>query len=232
METKKRNFLWKLILLVWMLLPASGYSQATDKAFKKFNLSLGYGLVSYFYTPNQEITTYYVTDSVNNIFSSTTHSTVTDLKIKPIYLRLDYNWDSKNSIGFMATYNGYRASSTRIDSVWNANTSLYDISETEQLYSMHRLRFQVVYTRYFFVDRPRINTYFYTALGANLKINRLKEKNSNGSPDNSSFDVSRGFPIASRLCYGLRYNFSESMSLLTEVGLGGPLLSIGLTAKF
>lgn len=231
MKKIQSNSFWKFTLLIGLLVPVIASSQTADSTFKKFNLSAGYGLVSYFYSPNQEVTTYYISDSINNIQSSQTDIVVTDIKIKPIYLRFDYKWDQKNSIGFMATYNGYQASGTRIDSVWNGNSSMYDVSGNGLFYSMHRLRFQVVYTRHFFVHHPRVNTYFYTALGVNLKFNKFREENQEGSTD-SGFDVSRGFPISSRLCYGLRYNFSESMSLHTEVGLGGPFLSIGLTAKF
>lgn len=232
MKTTQQHSFWKFTLLILVLLPVVGRAQIADSTFKKFNLSAGYGLISYFDSPNQEVTMYYFSDSVNNIQSSQTDIVVTDVKIKPIYLRFDYKWDQKNSIGFMATYNGYRASGTRTDSIWNGNSSTYDVSNNGIFYSMHRLRFQVVYTRHFFVDRPRVNTYFYTALGVNLKFNKFREENQEGLPNDSGFDLSRGFPISSRLCYGLRYNFSESMNLFTEVGFGGPFLSIGLTAKF
>ncbi|MDF3027161.1 MAG: hypothetical protein K0S23_1468 [Fluviicola sp.] len=232
MKRTPQHSIWKLVLLIGILIPVVGRTQVADSTYKKFNLSLGYGLVSYFHSPNQEVTMYYVSDSINNIRSSQTDIVVTDVKIKPLFLRFDYKWDKKNSIGFMATYNGYRASGTRTDSIWNSTSSSYDISSKGIFYSMNRLRFQVVYTRHFFVDRPKVNTYFYTALGVNLKFSKFREDDQEGVPGDSSFDLSRGFPIASRLCYGLRYNFSKNMSLLTEVGLGGPLLSIGLTAKF
>lgn len=232
MKKTQQGPFWKFALLIGLLLPGIVLAQTPEKTYKKFNLSIGYGLVSYFYSPNQEVTNYYLSDSLNNISSSQTDVVVTDVKIKPLYLRFDYKWDKKNSIGFMAIYNGYRASGTRTDSIWNGNTLMYDVFNTDLFYSMHRVRLQAVYTRHFFVDRPRVNTYFYTSLGINLLFNKIREKSQEGLPNYSSFDVSRGFPISSRLCYGLRYNFSESMSLLTEVGLGGPLLSIGLTAKF
>ncbi len=232
MKTTQQYSFWKFTLLTLVLIPVIGCAQVVDSTFKKFNLSAGYGLISYFDSPNQEVTYYYPSDTVSNTMSSQTDIVVTDVKIKPIYLRFDYKWNQKNSIGFMAIYNGYRASGTRTDSIWNGNSSTYDVSSNGIFYSMHRLRFQVVYTRHFFVDRPRVNTYFYTSLGINLKFNKFKEENQEGSPNDSGFDLSRGFPISSRLCYGLRYNFSESMSLFTEVGLGGPFLSIGLTAKF
>lgn len=232
MKHLQLDFFWKFVLFTGLLVPGIGFTQTSDKPYKKFNLSAGYGLVSYFYSPNQEITNYYLNDSLYPIQSSQTNIVVTDVKIKPIFIRFDYKWHEKHSIGFMATYNGYRASGTRTDSIWDGTNSMYSIYSTDLLYSMHRLRFQVVYTRHFFVDRPKVNTYFYTALGANLKFDKMKEENQEGLPNYSSFTITRGFPIAGRLCYGLRYNFSESMSLLTEVGLGGPLLSIGLTAKF
>lgn len=232
MKTIQQHSFWKSTLLIGIFIPVIACAQTADSTFKKFNLSAGYGLISYFYSPNQEVTTYYMSDSVNGIQSSQTDIVVTDIKIKPFYLRFDYKWDKKNSIGLMATYNGYQASGIRTDSIWNSSTSNYDISSNGIFYSMHRLRFQVVYTRHFFVDRPRVNTYFYTAFGLNLKFSKFREENQEGLPGDAGFDVSRGFPIASRLCYGLRYNFSKSMSLHTEVGLGGPFISIGLTAKF
>lgn len=233
MKTIQLGSFWKIALLIVLLFPVTSSAQEAEKPYKKFNLSLAYGLVSYFYSPNQETTSYYVADTVNNILSSQTDMVVTDIKIKPLFLRFDYKWDKKNSLGLMVTYNGYTASGTRTDSTWNGSS--YTISNSNLFYSMHRLRTQVVYTRYFFVDRPKVNTYFYTALGFNLKFNKFKEEKQGGEgeiPSSSGMDVTPGFPIAGRICYGLRYNFSESMSLLTEVGLGGPFLSIGLTAKF
>lgn len=232
MRTIQQASFWKMILVTGLLIPVIGRAQIADSTYKKFNLSLGYGLVSYFYSPNQETTRYYISDSVNNIQSSQTDVIVTDIKIKPVFIRFDYKWDQKNSIGLMAIYNGYQASGTRTDSIWNSNSSTYDVSGNTLFYSMHRLRFQVVYTRHFFVHHPRVNTYFYTSFGLNLRFNKFKQNDQEGSATDSGFDISHGFPISSRLCYGLRYNFSESMSLLTEVGLGGPFLSIGLTAKF
>lgn len=232
MKTTQRHSFRKLRLLAVLLLPVIGYAQAVDSTYKKFNLSVGYGLISYFTTPNQEVTYDYLNDTADYMMSSQTDILVTNVKIKPIYVRFDYKWDKKNSIGFMATYNGYSASGTRTYAIWNNNSSSYDASSNGIFYSMHRLRFQVVYTRHFFVDRPRVNTYFYTAFGYNLKITKFRVENQEGLPTDSGLDLSRGFPVASRLCYGLRYNFSKSMSLLTEVGLGGPFLSIGLTAKF
>ena len=225
----------KLGCLTLLLLPVIGFAQTTEpteKPYKKFNLSAGYGLVNFFFSPNQQTTIYYSNDTSNFTMSSQTDVVVTDVKINPVFLRFDYKWDKKNSIGFLAMYNGYKASGTRTDSIWNANASQFDVSTSKLLYSMQRLRFQVVYTRHFFVDRPRVNTYFYTSLGLNLKFNKADTDNHSGLPDDAGLSISRGFPISSRICYGLRYNFSESMSILTEVGLGGPLLSIGLTAKF
>ena len=232
MRTIQQASFWKMILLTGLLIPVIGRAQMSDSTYKKFNLSLGYELISYFNTPNQEISYHYLNDTTSSVLSYQTKIIVTDTKIKPIFIRFDYKWDKKNSIGFMATYNGYLASGTQTDSIWNNASSTFDISNKEIFISMHRLRFQAVYTRHFFVNRPRVNTYFYTAFGLNLRFDKYRVENQEGSPTDSGFDLSNGFPIASRICYGLRYNFSKSMSLLTEVGLGGPLLSIGLTAKF
>jgi hypothetical protein len=223
-----RKCIWSFIFMT----PLFSGAQIVDTNYKKINVSLGYGLASYFYSPNQEVTKYYLTDTLNSIYSSQTKIVVTDVKIKPLYLRFDYKWDPKNSIGLMTTFNGYIASGERTDSIWNESVSNYSISKSDLFYSMYRLRIQMVYTRHFFVDRPRVNTYFYTALGANLIFSKSKEATSSGLPSDSGLNVSRGFPIAGRICYGLRYKFSENMCLHTEVGLGGPLLSLGLTAMF
>lgn len=232
MSTLIKQVIRNLIVGCMFMFPIISSAQIADTSYQKFNLSLGYGLASYFYSPNQEVTNLILTDTLNSIYSSQTKVVVTDMKIKPLFLRFDYKWDPKNSIGLMATFNGYRASGSRTDSIWNSSTSSYTISNSNLFYSMYRLRIQVVYTRHFFVDRPRVNTYFYTALGANFNFNKTKETNPSGLSDPSGFTVSRGFPIASRVCYGLRYNFSKNMSILTEVGLGGPLFSLGLTARF
>lgn len=234
MNTVKNGSFGKWILLICLLFPVIVGAQTDTAAntYKKFNLSAGYGLASFFFSPNQQTTIYYQFDSTNNHMSSQTDLVVTDVKINPIFLRFDYKWDKKNSIGFMAMYNGYKASGTRTDSVWNAATSQFDVSQGKLSYSMQRIRLQVVYTRHFYVDRPRVNTYFYTSLGFNLKFNKTEAQTISSLPSDAGLTLTGSFPFSSRVCYGLRYNFSKSMSLLTEVGLGGPLLSIGLTAKF
>jgi hypothetical protein len=39
-------------------------------------------------------------------------------------------------------------------------------------------------------------------------------------------------PFSMRLCTGIRYYFSDNIGANMELGLGGPLVSLGLSLKF
>jgi hypothetical protein len=65
--------------------------------------------------------------------------------------------------------------------------------------------------------------------------NRIYNSTKNGL-DNTNDFKSRiqliPFPVSARVCLGGRYYFSQFIGLVGEVGLGGPLLSLGLALKY
>ena len=38
--------------------------------------------------------------------------------------------------------------------------------------------------------------------------------------------------VSARLCFGVRYYFTENIGIMTEIGLGGPVISVGPSIKF
>ena len=104
-------------------------------------------------------------------------------------------------------------------------------------YVLNRFRVQLVYIRNFHHSNPRFESSFYTALGWSNKFRKYYENDQETNPYTSTpfasgFGTEINMPISIRLAYGLCINLSDRLGLHTEFGLGGPLLTIGLTTKF
>ena len=82
------------------------------------------------------------------------------------------------------------------------------------------------------VRTERLDSYF--GIRAGIKKSFFSS-NDNFPPNNTSIysynDFEFEFPIGLRIAYGLRYFLTESLGFNVEFGLGGPLVSAGLTYK-
>jgi hypothetical protein len=202
-----------------------------QKQESKNSITTSYGFVSFFYVPNIITTEYFQNDTTINEFSSKTYVYVTDRKIKPVTIKYETYLTKKSTIGFIAMYNSYSSSGMRIDSTWNPQTNAYTVGFHELRNDYSRLRLQIAYTRYYYLNHPKLNTFLNCSAGASFDISKTYVDGMKTS--NSANQLSIGsFPISLRISYGLRYNFIENMGLICEFGLGGPLVNIGLCAKF
>ena len=106
-------------------------------------------------------------------------------------------------------------------------------NETEYEYKamMNRLRVQLGFNYHFSFSNPMLDTYLGFAIGSN---NRFWKASTN-EPNNNFKDEVTDFvlvPISLRIRFGGRYYFSEKIGVNAELGLGGPVLSTGLSFKF
>jgi hypothetical protein len=97
------------------------------------------------------------------------------------------------------------------------------------LISTQGLRVQVRMNFHFLASNAMSDSYLGVGFGTNNKWKKISE---NGNViEKISGSEAVIFPFSLRLCYGYRYFFNYNWGINGEVGLGGPLLSLGLSYK-
>lgn len=74
------------------------------------------------------------------------------------------------------------------------------------------------------------NLDLYASFGAGYASRKLKFTTDDPNYEDDSFTTP--IPVAVRAAFGMRYFFIPNMGVNAAIGLGGPLLSFGVTAKF
>lgn len=167
------------------------------------------------------------------------NSTVSSFKstgIGPAGLRAEYMVGDKIGVGFDFIYNSNTITNTNTDStaVFNTITSNYDYSVTvsNEKRIMQRVRFQARINFHFDISNPALDAYFGVGVGTN---NRFRKYYVNGVEQVDSYTTAASsftlFPVSMRICTGVRYYFSPNVGLNMELGLGGPMISAGISCK-
>lgn len=143
--------------------------------------------------------------------------------IGPAGLRGEYMIGETFGLGFDVIYNSNSYTYFQVDSF---NTDIVNSYER----SMNRLRIQMRFNFHFDVTNPNLDAYFGVAAGTNM---RYKKYYVNGSESiNDNFSLKTLIPFSMRVCSGVRYYFNQYIGLNAEIGLGGPLVSAGLSVRF
>lgn len=150
-------------------------------------------------------------------------STVDIGGIGPLGFRAEYMLADKIGLGvdfiFNSTTLSFDADSTRTDG------SIYDTYAVKS--SMRRIRVQARFN-YHFVQTDNLDAYFGVGAGSNTRVWSVKTDFPNYTDSNSGTLL----PVSMRVCVGLRYYFTQNIGVSGEIGLGGPVLSAGLSLKF
>jgi hypothetical protein len=109
-----------------------------------------------------------------------------------------------------------------VDSTNNAYTYTYNLQAT-------RIR-MLVKLYYHFLVREHSDWY----LGFGLGYNHVPVKLYTNAPYARDHDIPSGcfMPVSARTNVGYNHFFTKNLGINAEVGIGGPLISIGITAKF
>ena len=96
---------------------------------------------------------------------------------------------------------------------------------------MQRVRAQLRFNYHFNITNPALDSYIGVGAGTN---NRFRATLENGVDitDNDGLSNFTLLPFSLRIAAGLRYYFTDNIGLNTEIGLGGPIVSAGLSIKF
>jgi outer membrane protein W len=151
--------------------------------------------------------------------------------IGPAGLRVEYMIADRIGLGVDVIYNSNSSSFTSIDSIYNGNTDTWTPESNSLEYKMQRVRAQLRFNYHFITTNPALDSYIGVGAGTN---NRFRARLENGVDitDNDGLSNSTLVPFSLRIAAGLRYYFTDNIGLNTEIGLGGPLVSAGLSIKF
>jgi hypothetical protein len=92
-----------------------------------------------------------------------------------------------------------------------------------------RLRLQARLNFHIPISQPNADSYIGLGFGSN---NRWVKDYKNGVLDRELKGADAILiPFSMRVCYGYRYYFNYNLGIVGEIGIGGPLLSFGLSYK-
>lgn len=155
--------------------------------------------------------------------------------VGPIGIRGEYLISEKIGVGFDFIYNSNRISYTSSDTTTTYDDNfepIYSVKTSEYERLMNRVRVQARINFHFDISNPNLDGYFGIGAGTN---NRFRKVWIDGVESTDTLSTSLNnltvIPVSMRICTGLRYYFTPNIGLNMEIGLGGPLLSAGLSVK-
>jgi hypothetical protein len=156
--------------------------------------------------------------------SSSASSDVKIGGIGPAGIRAEYMLADKFGMGIDFIYNSLTTNFFE-DSV-DMNGTVVESYAAK--YAMQRFRVQLR-MNYHFLDSDNIDA--YVGFGAGTNIRRYSY--SSDMPGSSTPAESGSLiPFSMRVALGMRYYFTENIGINTELGIGGPILSGGISVRF
>lgn len=151
--------------------------------------------------------------------------------IGPAGLRIEYMLSDRIGLGVDVIYNSNISSFTSVDSTYNGTTDTWSEETNNLEYKMQRVRAQLRFNYHFDISNPNLDSYIGLGAGTN---NRFRKTLENGVDitENDGLSNFTLLPFSMRFAAGLRYYFTENIGINTEIGIGGPIVSAGLSVKF
>lgn len=147
----------------------------------------------------------------------------------PAGLRVEYMLGDQFGIGVDAIFNGFGVEGTSTDTVgYDANAQPITETYTARA-TMNRIRIQGRFNYHFDVSSPDLDIYMGVGAGTNIRKYKYEE---NGVEDPEQTISGSLIPVSIRVAAGMRYYFTDNIGVNAELGLGGPVLSAGLSFKF
>ena len=185
------------------------------------------------FTSNQLIEPYLGFPNLGRLSAQITDTSVLEKQdqkfsgIGPSGFRYSYMFSDAFSIGIDLMYNTLNEKYRTSQDVFMNNA--WTTINKNMLVSTQRLRVHVRMNFHFLASNAMSDSYLGLGFGTN---NKWKKTSENGNViEKISGSEAVIFPFSLRLCYGYRYFFNYNWGIHGEVGLGGPLLSLGLSYK-
>lgn len=146
----------------------------------------------------------------------------------PAGIRIEYMVGDRFGVGVDAIFNGFSVSGTSTDSTFNAGTGTYDATTYSVRSTARRVRIQARFNYHFDISNPDLDGYIGFGAGSN---NRFYKYYENGSQIEDGSTTLTLFPVSFRFCSGMRYYFTDNIGMNLEIGIGGPVVSGGVSIK-
>lgn len=155
---------------------------------------------------------------------------ISDIESKgfgPTGLRTEFLLNNWFGVGVDAIYSGSKMTYNRLDSIVDGTSY---INQYER--RVDRVRIQARFNFHFPVKSKRLDMYGGIAIGSNAKYRKLFVNGVETEDRTGFWDDFPTIPISMRTCWGFRYYFSKFVGMNFEVGIGGPLISTGVSSRF
>ena len=154
------------------------------------------------------------------------------LGIGPWGVRVEYLLTDKLGITLDGIHNSGKITEVKEYETYDAENNIIVESYTHRA-KMDRYRFQVGLNFHTTPAHPMMDFYYGAAIGSNYRTWSLDTGDDPFYYDDFDFENLGVFiPLSLRLRLGGRYYFDDVFGINMELGLGGPLLSAGLSIKF
>jgi opacity protein-like surface antigen len=144
--------------------------------------------------------------------------------VGPAGIRVEYMLASNFGLGVDFIYNSTTLNFQEDSLDINSNVvATYDVKA-----SIQRVRV-MLRANYHFVQTDAMDAYVGFGAGTNNRFQSIKTDFPNYDGLSSAVTL---LPVSARICLGTRFYFTENIGANVELGLGGPLISAGLSLKF
>ena len=215
-----KKLLYNAVFLYSLIQTANAQISSDEKSVHKRNVTI----TPFFGFPNL------LTAAIKNTYELTNQKKeqLTIQGIGPIGIRTEYFIIDQLAIGGEVSY-----ASTTIEWKEKGTIKLPDSTEVPYDYSFElkapRIRTLVKLNYHFAVNK---HTDWYTGIG--IGYNSTRVKLNTDAPYIKDYDILSLYflPLSMRINFGFNYYFTKNIGVNAEIGLGGPLGSVGLSAKF
>ncbi len=170
---------------------------------------------------------YYGFPNFGKAFLSSIESNSTGVSttaIGPCGLRAEYMLADKFGMGVDFIYNSM-SGSYQIDSL-NTDQTVYKSYDSKLAMQRYRVQLRM---NYHFLTEDKVDAYIGFGAGTNIRRYVYKTDMPNAGEFSESGSL---LPFSLRLALGVRYYFTNNIGLNSEIGLGGPLVSLGVSFRF
>jgi outer membrane protein W len=155
----------------------------------------------------------------------------TDVKVGgvgPLGLRVEYLVGDRFGLTLDGIYNTSSLTFSDLGSVYNSTTGMYEYVNYDYKLKMSRLRVQVGMNYHLGFGNENLDPYIGIAAGSNNRTFSTTSNDPNYVNESLSGTL---LPVSMRLRAGMRFYFTENIGINFEIGLGGPVLSGGLSVR-
>ncbi len=144
--------------------------------------------------------------------------------IGPAGLRAEYLLADNFGLGIDFIYNSTSVSGTT-DSL-NTDGTVFETYDTKVFSRRYRIHLRA---NYHFAQTDALDAYVGFGAGTNIRSIGFTTDDPNFDGDSATGSL---IPFSIRIALGTRYYFTDNIGLNVELGLGGPVVSGGLSFKF